>query len=56
MVETDKLIENSCEDELITKQRSLPSRRPNEPTENTAAIPNTELKKSHVIILNMAIL
>lgn len=55
MVETDKIIENSCDDELITKQRSLAGRRLNEAKENTAAIPNTEPQKSHVINLKCAI-
>lgn len=50
MVETDKVIDNSCEDEVVTKQRSHVQRNISE-KENNNLPAQTELKKSQVIFL-----
>lgn len=49
MVESDKIVENTCEDEVVVKQRSHITRNIGE-KENNNVPAKTELKKSEVII------
>lgn len=49
MVETDKITDDSCNDEVITKQRSHANRNVTERDNNNVPAKTDELKKSSVI-------